>query len=157
SRLLEIVLAAAVAVGRAVVVPTVRLQLVDHLVEVVADVLAELLAHLPHPAGHALRVVLVHAAGRGVGEIVEAALVRAEHREAGHEAREIPAAAPVALGRDRLARPEREHRHLPPAARAAVLVDRHGGGIIAWRRRGAHGPGRGATWLPSPRSRGLRR
>src|SRR5262245_23318053 len=47
------------------------LELVHHLVEVVADVLAELLPHLPHPARHGLRILLVEAVeGRRIGEVV---------------------------------------------------------------------------------------
>ena len=44
------------------------LELVDHLVEVLAGVVAQLLAHLAHPARDALRVVLVEAASGVVGE-----------------------------------------------------------------------------------------
>src|SRR5262249_48907076 len=103
-----------------------RLELVHHLVEVVADVLAELLPHLPHPARHALRVLLVEAVERGrVGEVVEAAVLRPYHGEAGHEPREVAAAAPVTDGVDGLAGAEREDGHLPFAAAAAVLVDQH--------------------------------
>src|SRR5207247_11420863 len=63
---------------RGVVAAVVRLasglQLLDHLVEVVAGLLAELLPHLAHPAGHALGVLLVEPGERGVvGERVEPA------------------------------------------------------------------------------------
>src|SRR5262249_57315070 len=76
---LEVVLAARVATG-CLVGSVIRLELVHHLVEVLASVLAQLLAHLAHPACDALRVVLVEP-GRVVAEVVHSVLLRAGHRE----------------------------------------------------------------------------
>src|SRR5262249_27318215 len=123
---LEIVLAARVVTGRLVGFVT-RLELVHHLVEVLAGVLAQLLAHLAHPACNALRVVLVQACGV-VPEPVHARLVRPHHGEARHQPSQIPAPAAIAGGRDLLRHAQREHGDLLAAATAPVLVDRHGAG-----------------------------
>src|SRR2546426_498661 len=89
---LEIVLVARAPVPLALLArPFAGLELVDHLVEVLAGVLAELLSHLAHPARHALGIVLVETVERGrIGQVVEPALLGADHREARHEAGEIP-------------------------------------------------------------------
>src|SRR5262245_27875322 len=128
---LEVVLAARVATG-CLVGSVTRLELVHHLVEVLASVLAQLLAHLAHPACDALRVVLVEP-GRVVAEAVHSVLLRAGHREARHEAAQIGASAAVAGRRDLLRDAEREHGDLLAAPRAPVLVDRHDRGIITPR------------------------
>src|SRR5256886_12586841 len=105
---------------------TPRLELVDHLAEILAVIVAELLAHLPHPAGHALRVVLVEVAERaGIAQAVEPTLLGADEREARHEPGERAAPAVLAYGLDHLTRPQREHRNLLPARRTAILINRH--------------------------------
>src|SRR5206468_12956837 len=146
--LLEVVLT------RGVVAAVVRLasglQLLDHLVEVVAGLLAELLPHLAHPAGHALGVLLVEPGERGVvGERVEPAPLRPSEGEARHQAGERAAAAALAHRIDRLADAQREDRHLPLAARAAVLVDGHPAAIIAASR--PQQPVAPSTGLPGAR------
>src|SRR5438874_3554460 len=115
---------------RGVVAAVVRLapglELVDHPVEVLAGLLAELLPHLAHPACHALGIVLVEPGeGAVVGERVEPALLRASEREARHQARERAAPAVLAHRLDRLAHTQGEDGHRPLAPPAAVLVDRH--------------------------------
>src|SRR5262247_3446957 len=91
---LEVVLAARRRVAVVVLGPTTALELVDHLVEVVAGVLAQLVPHLAHPACHALGIVLVHAVeGRGVGQVVETGVVGAHHGEARHEPGEVVTSA----------------------------------------------------------------
>src|SRR5262249_3651184 len=111
-----------------IVVPTAGFELVDHLVEVSAGVVPQLLAHLAHPACHALRVRLVEAGGV-VAQVVHPIVVGSHHGKAGHEAGQLPAPAVLADRCDFLGNPEGEHRDLPPAARTAVLVDGHGGGL----------------------------
>src|SRR2546428_567629 len=144
---LEVVLAARrTAITTVVgVLPAAALHLVDHLVELVTRVLAELLAHLSHPAGHALRVLLVDVAKRGrIGKVVQPGVFRTYQGEARHEPRELPAPAPLALRLDLFAHPKRQHRRLPPAVAAAVLVDRHeDADYNAWRT--LHRPG-GTGW-----------
>src|SRR5262249_61656951 len=81
--------------------PSPRLELVHHLVEVLASVLTQLLAHLAHPACDALRVVLVEP-GRVVAEAVHSVVLRAGHREARHDAAQIGASAAAAGRRDLL-------------------------------------------------------
>src|SRR5262249_9640616 len=128
ARNLEVVPVAAVGPAARVVVLGVAagLELVDHLVEVVARVLAQLLPHLPHPARQALRVVLVEPGERGgVREVVQPAVLGAHHRETGHEPGEIATAAAVADGVDRFAGAQGEDGDLTLARAAAVLVDRH--------------------------------
>src|SRR5207244_2134580 len=106
--------------------PPPGLELVDHLVEVLAGLLAELLPHLAHPARHALGIVLVEPGeGAVVGERVEPALLRAPEREARHQARERAAPAVLAHRLDRLAHAQGEDGHRPLTPPAAVLVDRH--------------------------------
>src|SRR5262245_1266845 len=128
---LQVALAAGVGIVRPVAA-TVALEVVDHLLEVVARVLAELLAHGPHPARYALGIVLVDA-GRAVAQVVEAIVLGAHHGETRHEAHQIGAAAALAHRRDGLGDAEGEHRVLLPASAAAVLVDRHRRGIITPR------------------------
>src|SRR5205814_7046157 len=113
------------------------LELVDHPVEVLAGLLAELLPHLAHPARHALGIVLVEPGeGAVVGERVEPALPRAPEREARHQARERAAPAVLAHRLDRLAHTQGEDGHRPLTPPAAVLVDRHRERIIAARPLG---------------------
>src|SRR5207253_8359127 len=107
------------------------LHLGDHLVEVVARVFTELLAHLAHPARHSLRVVLVEVAERrGVAEIVQPVIFGANQGEPRHQARELPAAASLALRFDLLAHAQRQDRRFPAAIGAAVLVNWHEETII---------------------------
>src|SRR5262249_48364767 len=73
-------------------VPSARAppELVDHLVEGLARTLPELLAHLPHPAGHALRVVLVDVTERTrITEVVEPALLGADECKTRHQPSEL--------------------------------------------------------------------
>src|SRR5207249_3341564 len=105
---------------RGVVAAVVRLapglELVDHPVEVLAGLLAELLPHLAHPARHALGIVLVEPGEGGVvGERIEAALLGAPEGEARHQAGERAAPAVLAHRLDRLAHAQREDGHLPLA------------------------------------------
>src|SRR5262245_22694849 len=87
---LELVAPAGVARGSAIVVVgrVATLELVDHLAEILAHVVAELVPHLAHPARHALGIALVHVAERRVArEVVEPVVLRSHHRKARHEAR----------------------------------------------------------------------
>src|SRR5581483_10111108 len=131
---LQVVFAAAAAAGPgalAVLHPLrhlARFHLVDHLVPVVAQILAERLAHLARPAGDALGVVLVHVAQVvHVGQVVELALFAAGHRDPRDEPLQARGCAAGAARRRRLGGGEGlvVVAGAPSAGSAAVLVDRH--------------------------------
>src|SRR5439155_26906409 len=62
---------------------------------------------------------------RGIGKVVQPVVLGAQQRKARHQTGELPAPAPLALGVDLLASPQRQDRSLPPTIAAAVFVDRH--------------------------------
>src|SRR5262245_22654327 len=85
-----------------------RLEPVDHVTPVLAEVFAPQLAELACPTRDALGVVLVGIAeGRRVGEIFELGIFTLELGHARDEARQVAGAATVAGGRGRTGGGER--------------------------------------------------
>lgn len=73
------------AIARGVVRHLSRFHAVDHLVKLVAQVLANLLAHASSPTRNTARVVLVDVSEcRRIGETLETGFVRMKHRESRH-------------------------------------------------------------------------
>lgn len=102
------------------------LHLFDGLFEVVAQVLAQLIAHLARPARDAARVILVDVAeGTGVRELVEARLVGAEHREARNELAEAGSLAAGTSELGWIGEGTDEDALVASAVKAAILVNRH--------------------------------
>src|SRR5262249_40417117 len=88
--------------------------------------LAHLVAHLLHPTGDALRVVLVQIAqARRVGQGVQAVLLGPDRCEPRHETTEVSPSTPGTDGRGRIRDAHDQEAHGSPAAEAVVLVDGH--------------------------------
>jgi hypothetical protein len=114
--------------GRHVVRHLTGFELIDHFAEVVAGVVAKLLAHPAGPAGDTARIVLVHVRERRVvREIVHPTLFGLEHRHSRDEPGDVSRAAMLAPRLGALSSGERlivEARTTPTGV-TTILVDRH--------------------------------
>lgn len=101
-------------------------QTIDHLVEIVPEVFAYLLAHLSGPAGYAARIVLVDITKSGrIRQLLQARFIGVKDRELGDELPQPRTTATGALQTTRIRVRPGQNTLISAAVEAAIFVYWH--------------------------------